>query len=231
MVNRKSGQLDYDDCGITGTAKWSVIRKLFSLELNLRSRKLSDLNETAVFPQPIERQRVSTCLRVFSEKTYVALLTHPAISQEDVNDTAIFIKKVVEWWKIINVRALFADTKHNEPLSAEIRNLDDPRLVSLLQFGNMALNMKCDKKVRTRQLTKDTAIAIHHTCHGIVAFCKHLRATTHSYVVLGQFTSDHLERVWHFATGFWWDLLFVRATDSRKGENSKNRFAVEAWGI
>ena len=35
---------------------------------------------------------------------------------------------------------------------------------------------------------------IHHTCHGTVDLCRHLLATTHEYVCLGQFTTDFLEK-------------------------------------
>ena len=41
--------------------------------------KMSKLNETAVYPKPIERQCVSTCLNVFCDETVVALKTHPEL--------------------------------------------------------------------------------------------------------------------------------------------------------
>ena len=70
--------------------------------------KLSDLNDISIAPKPVERQRVATCLRVFSEKTYNALLTHPEMN-ENIEDTAIFLNKVIIWWKILNVKARGAD--------------------------------------------------------------------------------------------------------------------------
>ena len=72
----------------------------------------------------LQSQRVSTCLRVFSEKTYNALFTQSGISV-DKNDTALFINKVLTWWKISNVKSLQIDKLHNDPLQAEIRSPND----------------------------------------------------------------------------------------------------------
>ena len=47
---------------------------------------------------------------------------------------------------------------------------------------------------RKKQLSQNTAIAIHHTCNGIVTMCRHLLATSPKYVLLGQFSTDSLEK-------------------------------------
>ncbi|XP_047126699.1 uncharacterized protein LOC124807936 [Hydra vulgaris] len=115
-----------------------------ALQCRIRSfLKLSDLNETSISPKPVERQCVLTVLRVFSEKTYAALLQHPDMIHIAVIDIfiAIFINKVIIWWKILNVKAIGADTRHNDPLQAVINNPDDNRLNLILQFGDMALKM------------------------------------------------------------------------------------------
>ena len=79
-------------------------------------------------------------------------------------------------------------------MKAEISSCDDERLVYLTQFGDMALQMAGPCGKRVKQLTKDTATSIHHTCYGLVSLCKHLLTTSHSYVLLGKFTTDHLEK-------------------------------------
>ena len=112
----------------------------------------------------------------------------------DVNDTAIFINKVIIWWKILNVKAIGADTRHNDPLQAVINNPDDNRLNLILQFGDMALKMAGPKGKRVKQLSKDTATCMHQTCYGLVDLCRYLLNTTQNYVLVGQFTSDHLEK-------------------------------------
>lgn len=45
---------------------------------------------------------------------------------------------------------------------------------------------------RMKMLTRDTSIALEHTCNGLVEMARHLLHTTHSYVLLGSFTTDPL---------------------------------------
>ena len=49
-------------------------------------------------------------------------------------------------------------------------------------------------KKRVKQLTRDTALAVHQMCNGLVDLTRHLLSTTHSYVVLGKYTTDKLEK-------------------------------------
>lgn len=157
--------------------------------------KLSDLTEVAVAPQPIERQKVSLCLKVFSEKISKALLEHKGMEYfEGVSDTVLFIGKVLEWWKKVNVTSPFLESRFNDELPGAISDPDDPRLQTLLAFGDMALAMRGDQGSRIKKLTLDTDKAIHHTCYGLVNLCKELLSTTHEYVLLGQFSSDPLEK-------------------------------------
>ena len=61
-------------------ARRSDLKDLFKVE-ELKLVKMSKLTETAVYPKPIERQRVSTCLCVFCDETVVALETHPELHE------------------------------------------------------------------------------------------------------------------------------------------------------
>ena len=86
-LTEKTEEIKFFDSGIARIAKWAVLKRLFDLE-SKNMVKLSDLNKVPIAPKPIERQRVSTCLRVFSEKTHSALITHPSLAAEEVQDTA-----------------------------------------------------------------------------------------------------------------------------------------------
>ena len=66
-LTEKTGELIFDDDGVRRVAKWTHLKQLYHFESE-RLVKLSDLNEISIAPKPIERQRVSTCLGVFSEK-------------------------------------------------------------------------------------------------------------------------------------------------------------------
>ena len=79
---------------------------------------------------------------------------------------------------------------------AVIRSENDDQLKTLLEFGDMELKM-CESGTtveRTKCLTKDTSKAIWHTCNGLVGLSKHLLKQSHPYVLLGIFTTDHLEK-------------------------------------
>ena len=113
---------------------------------------------------------------------------------EGVVNTAILIKKVLTWWKILNVGSNGLDGRFNDELIAPIRDPEDERLHTILRFGTMALQMGGKQGKREKQLTRDTSQAIFHTCNGLVSLCQHLLSTTHEYVLLGQFSSDILEK-------------------------------------
>ena len=92
----------------------------------------------AISPKPIERQKVSICLRIFCKETHTALITHPGMEgEEGREDTAGFIKKVLMFWKIMNVKGIGADIRHNDEMEAVVSDPNDQRLDFLMEFGNM----------------------------------------------------------------------------------------------
>ena len=73
---------------------------------------------------------------------------------------------------------------------------NDPKLAYLVKFADMCLKMKSTSTKRVKQLTRDTALAIHQTCNGLVELAKFLLSTSHQYVALGKFTTDKLEKAY-----------------------------------
>ena len=94
----------------------------------------------------------------------------------------------------LNVKSLQMDRLRNDPPQVEIRSPNDTRLDFIIEFGKMALNMAGRQGNRKKQLSQNTATAIHHTCNGIVCLYLHLLATSHKYVLLRQFSTDPLEK-------------------------------------
>ena len=175
-LTEKSGELIFDDNGAQKTAKWSHLVKLYQLESGSLV-KLSKLNEVAIAPKPVERQSVASCLRVFSDETVAGLLTHPGMKDEvGVDSTTLFIKKVIIFWKIINVKSLGADARLNDQLRATISDPNDPRLDTLLECGAMCRKMISTTSKRVKQLTRDTSLAIHQTCNGHVELTRQIRS-------------------------------------------------------
>jgi hypothetical protein len=82
----------------------NILKKLQSFEQK-DLVKMSRLNYVAANPKPVERQKVDTCLRVFCEETINALKCHSRMQNENVDGTVIFLTKVVQFWKIVNVKS------------------------------------------------------------------------------------------------------------------------------
>lgn len=192
-ITEKTQELECIINGEKFVAKWSDIKDLHQKESN-QIVHMSRLTDVAVYPKPIERQKVSFCLKVFCDDTIAALRNHPEIL--NANGTILFMEKVLLFWKIVNVHSPYTAIQKRDEMRSSISRDDDPNLKVLQDFGQFALDM-CDKKVdskRYKSLTKDTGRAIWHTCNGLVELSKHLLLTTHDFVLLGEFTSDPLEK-------------------------------------
>ena len=103
------------------------------------------MNEVSVFPKPIERQNVSTCLKVFCEKTIAALKSHPELNLNEVNGTVKFIEVILSFWKIVSNKDIKGDERHRDPLKKPISSSDDGNLKILLEIAAMAEKM-CGKQ-------------------------------------------------------------------------------------
>ena len=114
----------------------------------------------------------------------------------NVTGTVKFIEKVNTMWKILNVRTVGKDIRHNNPLEAVINSPQDSRLQQLIDYANwfLSIGKKAGGK-RIRTLNKDTSNALHHTLNGLVELTKDLLMSPHQkYVMIGEFCSDPLEK-------------------------------------
>ena len=194
-LTEKTGELTYVFEGVVRTAKWQVIRDLHELESS-SFVKMSCLTEVAVNPKPIECQRVETSLKVFCNKTAQALLHRPKMKQtQKVADTYLFIEIVLKWWKIFNVKQKGLEIRNRKSLQAVVSSVDDERLTFIENLGSMCLHMAGRQGRRVKQLSTDTAKAMHSTCKGMVDLAKDLLSNCHyEYVYLSRFTA---ERIWN----------------------------------
>ena len=69
----KIRELTFYEKGMKKIARWSHLLELYKLEPG-GLVKLPKLTEVSVYPKPIERHIVATCLRVFCEETYTAII-------------------------------------------------------------------------------------------------------------------------------------------------------------
>lgn len=103
---------------------------------------MSDLTLVSVSPSPIERQKVNTCLKVFSENTCAALKCHPNLKDTNVDGTIILLRKVIAFWKIINVKSPDEAIHKNDLLWAKITDANDHRLQFLRDMAYFAVEMR-----------------------------------------------------------------------------------------
>ena len=74
----------------------------------------SRLSKSAINPSNLEKQKVPLALAIFSEETSAALKTSSSSTLSWV-DTAGFIDKVVQLWKVWNCKSLYQSTRLNDP--------------------------------------------------------------------------------------------------------------------
>ena len=79
-LTERTQELRFFDNDESKVAKWSDLKKLNCLETH--TVNLSKLNDQAVAPKPIERQKGSLCLNVFCEETLSALKSHSGMLME-----------------------------------------------------------------------------------------------------------------------------------------------------
>lgn len=199
-LTESTGELNFEHEDHQFTAKWSHLLQLYNLELQETEkdkgiRGLSSLTEVAVRPKPVERQSVSTCLRIFSDATLHALKAHPGLDTQEVEGTITFVQKINKMWKILNVRSRNKDVRKNDPDSAEVKSTDDPSLRYLLDIAKMFEDMgKASKGKRQKTLTTDTAKGLVHTLNGLVDLCEFQLSNSHDFVLIGDYTTDPLEK-------------------------------------
>ena len=153
------------------------------------------MTEVAVNPKPVERQRVSPCLEVFCDNTLSSLKSHPELQNKD--RTVIFLSKIIEFWKIVNVHGPYRDVRLRDADRAAIYSAEDMNLQKLSEFSDFVEQYltPSSSKIRVKKFTKDTSYNIIHTCKGLVELAVYLLSLNHDYVCLGKYTTDYLEKM------------------------------------
>ena len=192
-ITVKTQELEFYIDGEKNIAWWVDIINLYKLETKIIV-KMSKLTEVSVYPKPIERQNVITCLHVFCDETSSTLKSYPDLHENE--GTIIFISKVVEFWEICNFHSPYADVCLKDSNRAAIASANDDSLSKLSAMGDFAIQIKkTEKGKRVKLLTRDNANCLDQTCYSLVQLSKYLLDTTHQYVLLGNFTTDPLEKL------------------------------------
>ena len=111
-----------------------------------------------------------------------------------MNESICFLGKVTKFWKIVSVKEIYGDTQFLDSRKRVISEELDINLQYLLDFGDMALKVSGKQGRRIKSLNRDTGTSIWDTCYGLVEMCKYLLKNNFSYVMLGEFSTDYIEK-------------------------------------
>jgi len=174
-------------------AVWNDLVDIQSKEESAsKSLRASRLTKLSVAPPPISRQRVDLALKVFCHETSAALQMNGKC------DTAAFIDLVTNFFAIMNTRNPDIGTHLSDPFRKPITTTSSENLVFLRDFRLMIGNMKPPRARRCQSdktLTMETACATERSLNGYIQLCEYLLSCDFSYVLLGRYTNDPVEKL------------------------------------
>ena len=145
------------------------------------------LDYQRLYPNNFEKKG-QLVFKVFNEKTAACL------ERYDKKDTARFVSLVTRMWNMLNVKIPEAGRRLNDPDREQFFSDSGSRLDFLLKMGNSFKLLHSSKRgCRVKDLTSETANALHQTIHGIVDDIKILLSLGYVYVLPGKIQSDRLE--------------------------------------
>ena len=159
--------------------------------------KLTKLNRASVFPRNLEKQKVSLVLDVFCDTT-ASGLEESIINKDNqsAKDTAAFIRRVSQLWKLLNCKSSSASKRHNDPDRCVIDDINCIGIQRLQHWANYNVLPKADAK-RENTLSNDTACALSWSCNALASLAVYLlnaeEPYRHSYICLGFYQQDDLE--------------------------------------
>jgi len=175
------------------TANFQHVTDLYNLESVMSLKKAHRLTPAALQPKSIEKTSVKLATSVFSESTRDALHFY-AINENksDWNGTADFISLVVKLWNVMNVKSR-AKGKHKRDITKDpIRSSLDWKLDFLRECADF---LERWEKSKRPGLTRETFLALRHTCLALAECSAHLLdRKAFNYVLLGHLQSDAIER-------------------------------------
>ena len=174
-------------------ASFKSLKVLYELEHDKLLKFGYSLTLKALHPTNIERQNVKLVLQVFNEYIIEALNKF-GTNIPHSESTSNFLKTILTWWKIVNVKNPSKGKRLNDEYQEPITftNSENSKLV----FLNDMLNwLDAWRNIDSKQkLTNQTHTALSHTIHGLLEIIEYCRAELQmNYILLGKFQTDLLE--------------------------------------
>src|SRR6218665_1563814 len=165
---------------------------ILSKTKNRAKKTAYKLNPSVLEPKNIEKTSVLLAVSVFCESTRDALKYYS--TEEGLSgwaSTADFLTMVMKLWNVMNVKTLFKGVHKRDVSMDPVRSSDDWKLKYLHDFAEFLTRWERSK---LPGLTKETFLALRHTCKSLPECARHLlEHRGFSYVLLGNFQSDAIE--------------------------------------
>ena len=134
-------------------------------------------------------------LKVFDEKTAVALVHYGNQNQVDANGAHQFICLILKLWHVLNVKSVDKGIRKRDGDSESIRAINDPSVIFLQDVYYWLVQWESmNQKPREGCLTSETMFALKYTVLTFLVLIPYLlNEMKLSYVLTGKFQTDSLE--------------------------------------
>lgn len=175
------------------SANFGHLRKIGEMESSSILKVARTLTKAALHPSNIQRQNVKLALRIFAESNIVALETYGERNNfSGWQGTKSFLELVIRWWKIVNVKTPYKDTRFREADFASFKTVSDNRLTFLSELS-VWIEMWRISNV-SGKLSRETFESWSHTCYALKEVIEYLLSDVGAkYVLTGKFQTDPLE--------------------------------------
>ena len=95
--------------------------------------------------------------KAFCDETADGLKFDPGMQNKKVDGTVTLITKIIEFWKIVNIKSSFEGLRLNDSLHDVISSYTDLRLDDFMEIAELAVSMAVSCQKRVRSLTEDTS--------------------------------------------------------------------------
>ena len=173
-------------------ALFSVIITLFEKECTKPLKIAHKISKKALHPTAIEKTNVQLFNGVFHESTIAGLEFYKE-AIPGAEGTAKFLKLIRKAWNIVNVKTPLAGLQKRDDSRKPITSPTDSNLLFLESFVSWLEKWE-GSAIPLACLTKETMMAMKHTCTTLCTLARYLlQEKNFSFVLLGQFQSDPIE--------------------------------------
>ena len=174
------------------TARFQDVVDLFNHEAAMPLKKAHRLTPAALAPKSIEKTSVKLATSVFHESTRDALQFYAVNEHKPTwSETAEFIALILKLWNVMNVKSSSKGKHKRNYVMDPVRSSQDWKLDFLREVADFLLRWESS---RTAGLTRETFLALRHTCLALAdcaAFL--LDRLGFNFVLLGRLQSDPIE--------------------------------------